>query len=53
MGVVWWDATYIATGVVIGIGGLIVKDPVLSWVNSTVEESGRIHTKGTGEMIVW
>ena len=92
---VWCDASSIATGVVVEIGGLVAEDAtwlrnkndynhinmaelnavlkginlaikwelreieirtdsatVLSWVTSTVEESGRIRTKGAGEVIV-
>ena len=94
-GVMWCDASIIATGVVVEIGGLVAEDAtwlrkkkdynhinvaeldvvlkginlvikcglreieirtdsatVLSWVTSTVEESGRIRTKGAGEVIV-
>ena len=57
--VVWCNASSIATGVVVETGGLIAEKAawtdsatVLSWVNSTVEESGRICTKGVGEIIV-
>lgn len=94
-GVVWCDASNVATGVVVEIGGVVAEDAtwlrksddfnhiniaeldavlkgvnlaikwrltnieirtdsatVLSWVNSTVEESGRIRTKGAGEVII-
>ena len=91
----WCDASSIATGVVVEIGGLVAEDAtwlrkkndynhinvaeldavlkginlaikwglreieirtdsamVLSWVTSTVKKSGRIRTKGAGEVIV-